>query len=93
MVLGRVSALSHRTPFWASEELAPCPAAREEHPHETTRGRWVLKDGQCVQQESRAGGSEGQRCWGMGVLSLTERKQTPEHVVFALETESQARGP
>ena len=93
-VPGEGCALSHGTSLCAPEKPAPCPAGTEEHPHKMTRGRWVLKDdGRAVQQDFRAGGSEGQRCWGVGVAPLTERQRAPGHAAFALESASQVRGP
>ena len=76
----------------APEEPPPCPARTEDQPHKPTRGRWVLKDGRAMQQDFRAGGSEGQRCWGVGVAPLTERQRAPGHAAFALESASQVRG-
>ena len=76
----------------APEEPPPCPARTEEQPHKPTRVRWALKDGRAMQQDFRAGGSEGQRCWGVGVAPLTERQWAPGHAAFALESASQVRG-
>lgn len=72
---GGCALLSHKDILYVSQ--SSCPARTEEQPHKTTRARWVLKDGRAVQQDFRTGGSEGQRCWGVGVAPLTEKTVGP----------------
>lgn len=72
---------------WTSRRLTPwiSPAAPEElpvwlgeksTPHETATGRWVVKDGRCVQRESGAGAARG-RGAGRGGLASRGNEADP----------------